>query len=257
MSGFARSPGTSAQFSTRAVRVVGLDVEVDHASDASGRDVEAELLSECLTASPCGSRIPSLGRTSTVALTVHDLRSGDVVGEGELGQPLERVDVACARNPLDKASTGQLRAWSSLSHPERSHQSRTNCLSKDGWGTTRCVLRRGRGARDESGVIASSPRTTAGRAQRELEAPCRRGGSPRDSACSDPKGAARARLRVPQRGSRRRRAARSSSMFTWRFPAALVAGVMIGSGRGADSSSAGSASPRQLRSSIQPRPGER
>ena len=62
--------------------------------------------SDACTASPCGSRIPAFGRMSTVTCT-HDLRLGQVAGERDTGQQLERLDVPRPRPGHDVV--GQLR----------------------------------------------------------------------------------------------------------------------------------------------------
>ena len=69
------------------------------------------------TAWPCGSRMPAFGRTSTVALIRARPRVGEVVGELDPGQPLERLDVARARAVDDVGR--ELRAGVGLVPAER------------------------------------------------------------------------------------------------------------------------------------------
>ena len=90
------------------VRLVApLDVELDHPADARLLDREPEVIERGSTASPWGSRMPSFGRTITVAFirAPHpDRRGRRRTGPREA---LERLDVAGAR-PVDDLG-GQLR----------------------------------------------------------------------------------------------------------------------------------------------------
>ena len=135
MSGFARSSAHIRSICARRVRRLRPPRPRDRRPGRLERASTSKprLRSECPTASPCGSRMPSFGRTSTRGLHRTDLGTRDVVVERDLGQTLERLDVARSR-PGDDV-VGKLRVRElPCSSRSRSHQSRTNCLSNDGCG---------------------------------------------------------------------------------------------------------------------------
>ena len=106
--------------------------------------------SELSTASPCGSRMPGFGRTSTVALIASTTCGvGEVVVERDAGQPLERLDVARAGAGDDVVGQLRARGRSCPSRAPRSSRARTACR-RTAAGRPARTRRRARSARSRA-----------------------------------------------------------------------------------------------------------
>ena len=184
--GSPRSPGStaarSAISSTCAARpglVVGLDRRARSClpTRTSETFVQPSAGSASSTALPCGSSSPGLSATRTSNRTSRVLtrsRSSRRAGPGVVARghaagagSVERVAVIRSYASRYRASrlrsttsAGSSGAGGSWSQPLASSQSRTNCLSNDGWPRPASYPSAGQN-RDESGVSTSSIRISS------------------------------------------------------------------------------------------------